>query len=70
MDPIEICAMPQDFLELFKRAATFRSSRFVRCQVARNDIWPNVWSRGQPIIWRRIYPGYRRDGWTEVRAAF
>jgi len=46
MDPIEIGSMPQDFLELFKCAAAFRSSCFVRCQVARNDVWPNVWSRG------------------------
>jgi hypothetical protein len=44
MDPIEICPMPQDLLELLERVPTFRSTRLVGSQVATDDVRTNIWA--------------------------
>src|SRR5271169_5617716 len=58
MDVIEICALPQDLLELFERAASFSPPSFIRRQIARNNVWTNILS-----IFRWRIGGWLRTRW-------
>ena len=39
MPVIPVCAVPNDLDELLKRVTAFRPPRFVRGQIARDDMW-------------------------------
>ena len=43
MEVIHVDARPHDLNKLFKRVTPFRTSSFVRCQIARDDVWKWTW---------------------------
>src|SRR4029077_18890168 len=64
MEGVEIPASPNDLLKLGTGVAAFRPSRFIRCQVAGDNVWTNVSS----ILCWRINTWYGENGWTEIGA--
>lgn len=64
MEVVEVLANPYDLLKLGKGVAAFRPSRFIRCQVAGDNVWTNVSST---LCWR-VNTWYGENGWTEIRA--
>jgi hypothetical protein len=76
MEVIHVNARPDDLKKLFKCVAAFRPSAFVRCQVARDDVWKRTGTGERTKIpaatevSRRVYHSRLTEIWVAARCVF